>query len=223
MSLFSKYIKDIGAFAVGGVGGVLGYEKIKSIGAQGKRNKDYLNDAYATAKQRMKTAQSQGTESNLESLNARGLLGSGVGPIRAAMLNGTTPGATDLASASRSRLAGEYGLDRHSLDQEHERDLQQNKADTTNAYIGYGTQAVGQAVGAMTGGIGMDAANTVGATMPSASPSMTPIRSAMLSGGSWQGIHPNDPLGESTSAWHTPHITIDGGGMSNSSFNDSGL
>lgn len=207
-----------------------------------QRNKGYINDAYRTAQARMQTQQAQGTEANQESLNQRGLLGA-VGPIRAAITSGvgagTTPGATDLAGASQSNLAGEYALDRKSLDAQHTQDLNENKAARDNAEIGagiQGIQGIASGVSAAQGvpspgagsadvsGIANQPLPGVASPIPSASPMMSPIRSALLTGGSAFGVHPTDPLNDAMSSMHTPHgFTIDGTGMSNSSFNSGGL
>lgn len=215
------WLAAAGSMAIGGLGGLATEERIRGLKKEGDRRKSYIEDAYQIAQQRMGAQQSEGTQSNLEALNARGLAGGGTitSPIAAAMANGQTPGATDLASASRSRLAGEYKLDRKALNSAHTQALDENKADTLNSYINFGKEAIGTAASfAGIPGLG----NAGGAA--SAAPAQTPIAAAMLSGSAWEGVNPVDPLGEPSSSWHVPQgLTLPANGLRNSDFNTSGV
>lgn len=191
-----------------------------------QRNKGYINDAYRTASARMSQQQATGSEENLESLNARGMVSGGVRPIHAAMVNGTS-NATDLAGQSQANLEREYGLDRHALDAAHTQALNENKADALNAQIGAISSGIGSVASAYGSGQEMAALNAAGGSGASsaagtaASANQSPIASAMLSGSAFEGIHPVDPLGDPTSAWHMPGSTgtTIGDGQANYGFN----
>lgn len=159
-----------------------------------QRNKGYINDAYRTASARMTDQQAEGTQGNLEALNARGL-GGPARPIQAAMTNGRSS-ATTIGEQSQANLKREFALDRHSLDAQHERDLNENKASALNAQIGAiagGLQGMGSAY---MGGKDLAAAQAVGAA-PGAAPSAAAASMApsqRLSGGPIQGAFGIDPM-----------------------------
>lgn len=180
---------------------------------QKQRNKGYINDAYRSGVQRMETRQGDVRQSTSESLNARGLLGGGVSPIHKLMAGGSTVDATDLGSQRMATNESEFGLERHDLDAQHERDLNENKAAAVNAQIGSIAGGIQGAISAYSTGQDMKAMNT-----PAASVTNTPIHSQLLSGSAFDNVHPVDPLGDPSSSWHIPR-TINGAGMTNSDFN----
>lgn len=182
-----------------------------------QRNKGYINDAYRTASARMEQQQRYGAQGNAEALNARGLVSGSLSPIKAAMVNGSGTGATDLAGQSQGELLREYALDKHSLDSAHTQALNDNNATAMNGEIG----GIAEGIGGIASGV--QAGQEAGAIK---NMNKTPIRSALLSGSSFDGVHPVDPLGDASSSWHMgapglsmPNGTSVGDGMSNSSFN----
>ncbi len=222
----------IGALKVGGAiyGAV-------DANQQKQRTMGYLSEAYGSGVQRMNTRQNVVREDTAESLARRGLLNGGYSPIHRAMAGeiGTSgvqervaigkdqqPVTNDLAGATTLRNEREFDIERHDLDAAYTRDINENRANAINAQIGAiakGVEGVASAYGTAQDMKAMDAMKASGNTGKS------PIASALLSGSSYDGVHPVDPLNDPNSAWHmgTPGRTLNGAGLTNSDFNTSGV
>jgi hypothetical protein len=220
-------VAALGAGALrAGIGAITGNQRKQ-------RNKGYINDAYRRSSQELDTRQRGARQSLAESANARGLAQGGdisASPIHTAMRAGLMK-ASGSPSTIGGQVASDanvqMGLERQDLDQQHDRALKENKAEYVDTLLGSAASGVqtgmnvygaGKDLGAGGGGVtgappvdgtpnlDIGAAPTDAAYTPSARlPKLdrNAIHASMLSATSYDGVHPNDPLGETTSAWST--------------------
>ncbi|MDB4876467.1 MAG: hypothetical protein JWM41_2913 [Gemmatimonadetes bacterium] len=211
---------------------------------QKQRTKGYINSQYGLASERLNTNQRNAGESERESLNARGLLGGGVGPVHAALASGAMPGATDLAGGALAQQARQFQLERSDLDTQHDYALKENNANYINTLIGSAASGIGSAASLYGDVKGLQDANAAGdaasvdriGSQPIPGVQVTPsssgsvIRTAMnapraqpdpLATNSWGGIHPTDPLNHPSSNWYTGKKTTTALGQPNAMFNTS--
>lgn len=169
-------------------------------------------------------------------------------PIRATMVDGLmrSTGRPNTIGGQEAADAGvQMGLESKDLNTQHDRALKQNKTNYANALLDAGVSGVNAGVSAYGAEQDLKAMRDPGASgfsgdqvasaldaagQPLAGASFTPtaapkldrsaIHSAMLSATSFSGVHPNDPLGDPTSAWSThPKTRLAGGDETNASFN----
>lgn len=218
----------IGTAAVGG-----SVYKAVQGNQQKQTNKGFIEASYANAKQAQNTQQSYAAEGQAESLNQRGLATTGYSPIHAAMSGGMigapaqTPGT--LGEQRMSDTTGQFQLEDASLDNERKQALQKNKVDYENTLIGSIVDGVEGVAGAVGDKQAMNAAPSSASASASPAASMTlsgdssnPVYDSMLTGGSFQGIHPVDPLNNPSSSWNVgagnAGTTRVGQGESNATF-----
>lgn len=183
---------------------------------QKQRTKGFVNANYRLAKDRLDRSQGAARQGIAESLNERGLAqGGGVSasPIHAAMVEKghertqmTAQGAGAVASTigeAETRDANEeMALEQTDLTQQRDQALTQNKADYNNALLNSGVAGVQTGMSVYGAGKDLGAMNAAKGTA-TASMDRSKIHSMMLSGSAYDGVHPNDPLGDPTSAWST--------------------
>lgn len=193
-----------------------------------QRNKGFVNANYRIAKERLDRSQGVARQDIAESLNARGLAqGGGVSasPIHAAMkATGDTSQTTSAGPASTVGEADvrdsneEMALEQQDLGQQRDQAIKSGKAEYNNELLGAGVAAANTGMEVYSAGKDVQASRGGG---PATTRSQ--IHAAMLSGGSFGGVHPNDPLGEPTSAWSThPRNMLADPGQTNASFNALG-
>lgn len=192
---------------------------------QKQRNKGFVNANYRVGKERLDRSQRVARQDIAESLNARGLAQGGsvsASPIHAAMTaTGDTSQVTSAGPASTIGEADvrdsneEMSLEQQDLGQQRDQAIKSGKAQYNNDLVGSGVAALN------TGMEVYSAGKDIQASRASAAASRSKIHATMLSGAAYDGVHPNDPLGEPTSAWSTHPRTpkIADPMQSNGSFN----
>lgn len=133
--------------------------------------------------------------------------------MRASGPNATTLGGQEVRDANE-----EMGLEQFDLEQQRDQALAGNKSDYNNALLGAGVSGVQTGIGVYGAGKDFQAMQTAKAA------DRSKIHAMMLSGSAYDGVHPNDPLGEPTSAWSTQPRSpkLASPGQENASFNAFG-
>lgn len=220
----------VAAVSVGAARGIYG---AVSANQTKQKNKGYISAAYRSANQKLGVQQQDVTQSNAESLVARGLGGGGGGgsAVRAAMVNGIPvsqgPAPTDLAGQSRTDLGKAFVSEQSDLDNSASRAQNENKAAGINAEIGSIGQGIDTAESVYGAGKTLGAGKTGAGVAPSVAPSSPSMTGIDDPANSWGGIHVVDPLGAPGSSWNSSATRtayqggapVIGAGQPNFSFN----